>query len=179
MSGRYNLGDTGSRLRCPVTTSGMVLPSNTGRPHRLWYKTTPSAYRSARESTTRLRHCSGLMYKTVPIMVPSRLMPSCSGCFTKPKSNKTGALVLVRIKMFCGLMSRCTMPSLCTASRALESKTKTFKTSANSLGVCNHWLRSQPSTYSITNQGCDSSSKKSITRTIPGCSRRCIARNSR
>ena len=76
------------------------------------------------------RTCSGDMYETVPTVVPASVSSAsvvrvaCSapiaagagGVLASPKSRIFGPRA-VR-KMFAGLMSRCTMPLLCAASRA-------------------------------------------------------------
>ena len=98
---------------------------NAWRPVAISYSTTPNENKSVRASSFSPRTCSGDMYATVPSAVPGLVrftsasivsppMATASFApagisFARPKSS-TFAWPRSVMKIFAGLMSRCTMP---------------------------------------------------------------------
>ncbi len=127
-----------------------VSPSNGSWPVTISKSTAPRAYRSADRLTAPPRACSGERYCTDPKTVPACVMVTELNARAIPKSvTFTWASGVSR--MFCGLMSRCTIPWLWANSNA----------SATCAAICNarsgasrpsrrmYSLRLAPSTYSM------------------------------
>ena len=151
-------------------TSELLSPASNGRrPVSISYSTQPNAQRSVRSSTGLPRACSGLMYATVPRMMPDcvttgdatvgssdmpgavdPLVTPASASLARPKSS-TFTVPSVRSFTLAGLRSRCTMPCACAASSASAICRAMGSASSSGTGPCA--IRSAsvgPSTSSIT-----------------------------
>lgn len=123
----------GSRSRIALKIMPEVFPVKAWRPVAISYSTRPNENKSVRPSNFSPRTCSGDMYATVPSAVPGLVrfasasivsppmltasLVSAGISFARPKSS-TFAWPRSVMKIFAGLMSRCTMPPVCAASSA-------------------------------------------------------------
>ena len=117
----------GSLVERATRVAAMVAPPKASTPVSALYKIAPIAQMSVRWSTPAAPSaCSGDMYSGVPMSTPTPVLPSLPPCenFEMPKSM---SLTSSRPgdgscrKMFSGLRSRWTMPTMCAASRPVSA----------------------------------------------------------
>src|SRR3989454_6838308 len=75
-SGRSSATGRGRSLKWAYITAMVDSPRNGSRPVNISYATTPSEYWSDAPVTSRVAHCSGLMYVGVPTVTPVIVSPS-------------------------------------------------------------------------------------------------------
>src|SRR6266576_3250770 len=88
-SGRSSVTGRGRSLKCAYITAMVESPRNGSRPVSISYATTPSEYWSDAPVTSRVSHCSGLMYVGVPTVTPVIVSPSACTTLAIPKSVTT------------------------------------------------------------------------------------------
>ena len=108
-SGRSSATGRGRSLKCAYITDMVELAWNGSRPVNISYATTPSEYWSDAPVTSRVAHCSGLMYVGVPTVTPVIVSPSACTTLAMPKSVTT-AHPSSSSMMFADLMSRWMTP---------------------------------------------------------------------
>ncbi|HEU4406208.1 MAG TPA: hypothetical protein VFS43_13165 [Polyangiaceae bacterium] len=86
------------------------LPSVSRRCASASQSITPTEKMSARRSTFAELTCSGAMYPTLPLTMPAFVTDTAPDAFAMPKSMSLTCPSYV-MNTFCGLTSRCTMPS--------------------------------------------------------------------
>ena len=176
-------GGAGRSWRCRSIQPWTVWARSGLRPVSSSYRTTPSAYRSARPSTRRPSSCSGAVYARVPRISPARVS-SASPWPTRPKS-ASFTTPSWRTMMLPGLMSRWTSPRswMWASARAIWTMMSRIRSKRSSAGAAAsaRWMvrRSDPSTRSIVNHGRPSCTPHSSTRRTLGWWTRDRARNSR
>ena len=111
----------GTSCTCLYAVANADSPLNGGFPVTNSYRTMPNEYRSERRSSPSPFACSGEKYVAVPITAPSCVRPpSCAESSARaiPKST-TLMSPFDAIRMFAGLMSRCTTLLRCAYASAL------------------------------------------------------------
>ena len=88
-SGRSSVTGRGGWLKCAYITDIVESPLNGRCPVSITYATTPSEYWSEAPVTSRMSHCSGLMYVGVPTVTPVSVSPSACTTLAMPKSVTT------------------------------------------------------------------------------------------
>ncbi len=133
-----SIDTSGARCRSGAGSTNRWAPSTSpapswvkgGRPLSISYRMQPSAYRSARWSTSpEPLHCSGDMYVGVPITAPVVVWLTASALPLSLAMPKSSSLVRAPVgisgsgtrKMLSGLRSRWTMPWACTAASELHT----------------------------------------------------------
>ena len=104
-SARSSVRGRGRWLKCAYITAMTESPWNGTFPVSISYPTTPREYWSEAPVSSRLSHCSGLMYVGVPTVTPVTVSPSAWTTFAIPKSVTT-AQPSSSSMMFADLMSR-------------------------------------------------------------------------
>ncbi len=138
-----------------------VAPAKGSRPVAISYSATPRLNRSLRGSNSRPSTCSGLMYGSDPITIPTAVPASVvnwpsavngspRAVFAIPKSSTLTWPRGVNIRL-AGLMSRCVMPLACAASSASATCEPMSRISVVVIGrPAIFSARVCPSTYSMT-----------------------------
>ncbi len=79
-------------------------------------------------------HCSGLMNSGVPTTSPARVLPGIRLTCAMPKSATSGRRLSRSMRMFSGLMSRCTTPRAWAYASAQEMDRSSLAASSGAMG---------------------------------------------